>query len=274
MEIPFYQVDAFANAIFAGNPAAVMVMEHWLSERQMQAIAAEMNLSETVFVVPDASRTADFDIRWFTPTAEVELCGHATLASVHVLKQHLNDERDTITFNSRSGILSTRYREDGLIELDFPAARLEPQPITDALVRALGITPIEVLGNPTRLLVKLASAEQLANLEPDMRALEALPQYGICCTAEGSGFYDDIDFVCRFFAPAQGIPEDPVTGSAYTALVPYYAQKTGRTTFLARQISQRGGELQLALEGERVKIAGPAVTVIHGTFYLPDALSS
>jgi len=268
MSQTFYQVDAFSKQAYAGNPAAVMVLPEALSERQMQAIAAEMNLSETAFVVASTNQHADFDIRWFTPSTEIPLCGHATLASAHVLFRHEAFPRNRIRFHSSSGILLTEQREDGKLELDFPAQSPEPIDLPVGLEHALGAEAQHTLRSGRHLLAVFASSEQVAALKPEPTAICELPFNGVCCTAPGSGAYQNYDFVCRYFAPKMGIPEDPVTGSAYTVLVPYYAMMSGKTAFSAKQISARGGELDLQLRGERVKIAGDAVTVIKGEFYL------
>ncbi|WP_045855954.1 PhzF family phenazine biosynthesis protein [Teredinibacter purpureus] len=268
MELTFYQADAFTNKSFSGNPAAVMVLDEWLSDSQMLAIANEMNLSETAFLVPNSKDTFDFDIRWFTPLSEIDLCGHATVASAHVLFRHMNFSGDIIHFSSLSGHLSCALRPDKKLELDFPIRPLSDDTVSQALVDALGATPTRVQTNATRIQAVFDTSEQIAALNPDMALLKKLPQYGVCCTAIGDGEHDDVDFVCRFFAPAKGINEDPATGSAYTSLVPYFAQSHNKTAFTARQLSQRGGEISLELCGDRVKIAGDAVTVIKGQFYL------
>jgi phenazine biosynthesis protein PhzF family len=268
MDITFYTVDAFADKPFCGNPAAVMVLENGLTEVQMQAIAAEINLSETAFVVAKGSSANEYGIRWFTPTAEVDLCGHATLASAHVLFEHYGVKTQRIIFHSASGPLPTEINKQQLLELDFPANPTSVIATPAALVEALGIEPLQVrIGGP-RMLVVVASSEIVAQVTPNFAKLGDLEQRGICVTAPGTDRHSNYDFVCRYFAPAIGIPEDPVTGSAYTALVPYYAQTLNKMALSARQLSARGGDLSLSLEGNRVKIAGKAITVSKGCFYL------
>ncbi|WP_075184841.1 PhzF family phenazine biosynthesis protein [Teredinibacter haidensis] len=268
MEFTFYQIDAFTNNTFGGNPAAVFVLDSWLSENQMQAIAGEMNLSETAFVGPTDEKGANYAIRWFTPTVEIELCGHATLASAHVLFKYLGFSHKQINFHSMSGILSCEINREQQLQLDFPAQLLDPIAIDPQLEKALGSLPAKAMANDKRLQLVYESSAQILELQPDSSLLKKFPQFGICCTAPGTGDHKDVDFVCRFFAPAAGIDEDPVTGSAYTSLVPYYADTLNKQTFNARQLSSRGGELKLTRVNDRIKIAGEAVTVIKGTFYL------
>lgn len=265
MEFTFFHIDTFTKQPFTGNPAAVVIRDEWLDETLMQQIATELNLSETAFVVP-VDKANHYAIRWFTPTREIELCGHATLASAHVLVHHLGVGHGPLVFDSASGPLITRLRDDGQLELDFPA---QPHVLIETptdLVTALGVRPQHVLAIEKRLLAIFPQAADIIALTPDMQALLKIPQYGICCAAPGNGDYSAFDFVCRFFAPKVGVSEDPVTGSAYTGLVPYFAENMGKTVFSARQVSQRGGNLEAALRGDRVTIAGDAVTVIEGVF--------
>jgi len=267
MELSLYQVDAFTNKAFSGNPAAVYLLEQPLAPTLMQNIALEMNLSETVFLVPNG---AGFDIRWFTPQLEIDLCGHATLASAHVLFNHYKFKGDCIRFNSKSGPLMASRNGD-LITLDFPARPLMPVALHSSVTAAMGVTPQSAYGaeGSNKLLLVFASAGELKSLNPDMNALKKLPYQGFNCTALGGGEAGaNVDFVCRYFAPAAGIDEDPVTGSAYTSLAPYWANELGKNQFKARQLSSRGGELQIELGGNRVFISGQSVTTLAGTLML------
>lgn len=264
----YFLVDAFARQPFSGNQAAVMLLEKPLDETTMQAIAAELNIAETAFVSEVDKATGQYAIRWFAPNREVELCGHATLASAHVLFEHMGSPQQTLVFDSVSGPLSTSRNSTGQIELDFPANRLAPVTATAQLEDALAAKPQQVFASDTRMLAVFACASEVAALDPDMNKLLQIPQYGICCAAVGDGEYTAYDYICRFFAPAAGIPEDPVTGSAQTTLAPYFADVLGKTVFSARQISKRGGNLHVTLKQNRVAIAGNAVTVAEGDFYI------
>jgi PhzF family phenazine biosynthesis protein len=259
MQLPIYQLDAFSNKIFGGNPAAVVPLTAWLSDETMQAIAAENNLAETAFYVPTG---AGFHIRWFTPAVEVDLCGHATLATAHVLFFIENYPHDQISFDSRSGELKVRKDGDWLV-LDFPTDHLHKQLVSPpALLEALGdITPLEILRGKSDFMAVLESEEQVRNLQPDVIVLSTLPVRGVIVTAKG----DSVDFVSRFFAPQSGIAEDPVTGSAHTTLTPYWAEKLGKTELSALQVSQRGGILKTQLLGDRVEIAGQVKLYLTGT---------
>jgi len=259
MKLRIYQVDAFARRPFEGNPAAVCPLDEWLDGDVMQAIAAENNLSETAFFVREGS---NFGIRWFTPWTEVDLCGHATLASAYVLFHCLSYDGDEIRFSSRSGPLGVA-REDERLVLDFPLQRPSPCDTPAAIVAAFSLTPRECLA-ASDLIVVVDNADQVRDANPDMARLLELDYRGVIITAAG----DDCDFVARFFGPAVGIPEDPVTGSAYTQLVPYWASVQGKTSFHARQLSARGGELFCELRGDRVTIAGTAVKFLEGTIEL------
>jgi PhzF family phenazine biosynthesis protein len=251
------QVDAFTNHAFAGNPAAVCVLPEPREEAWMRHVAAEMNLSETAFLYPQNS---GFNLRWFTPAIEVALCGHATLASAHVLWQdgHL-PQGQMARFHTKSGLL-TAVQKDGRIEMDFPATRTEPAEAPPGLAEALGTKPVYLGKNKFDYLVEVDSETTLRALNPDHTALRKLPVRGIIVTARGS----DYDFVSRFFAPGSGIDEDPVTGSAHCALGPYWAAKLGKTSFRAFQASPRGGEVGVRLEGDRAFLSGQAVTVMYG----------
>jgi PhzF family phenazine biosynthesis protein len=260
MAIRIVQVDAFTNRPFGGNPAAVCVLPQAPSDQWMRDIAREMNLSETAFLVP---RGDEFDLRWFTPAVEVDLCGHATVASAHVLWQddHLPADRQA-RFHTRSGLLTADQRGEW-IELDFPAKLAEPAETPDCLLSALGVDHANYVGkNAFDYLVEIESEDVLRKLDPDHSRLRKLPVRGIIVTARGAG--SGYDFVSRFFAPGSGIDEDPVTGSAHTALGPYWAPLLGKTEFLAFQASARGGVVKVRLEGDRVKLSGQAVTVMTG----------
>ncbi|RWU22420.1 isomerase [Pseudomonas alkylphenolica] len=259
MHLEFHQVDAFSERPFAGNPAMVYRLQEWLSDGLMQQIAAEHNLAETAFVVQDRSQ---WQIRWFTPTTEVPLCGHATLASAHVLLEVYNVPSERLEFHSQSGPLSVT-REQGRLLLDFP--RIDPQPLQQRLpvAEALGCPVVEVL-QTKELLVVLESEQAVRDCVPDMAAIAQLPGLGVIVTARG----DAHDFVSRYFAPGIGIPEDPVTGSTHCCLIPYWAQQLGKTELRAFQRSSRGGELYCRLEGDRVKIGGYARRVASGTLML------
>lgn len=256
---PFTQVDAFADRPFAGNPAAVCVLPGARDERWMQLVAREMNLAETAFLAP---RPDGYDLRWFTPTCEVDLCGHATLASAHVLwdEGHLASDA-TARFHTRSGVLSAS-RRDGFIWLDFPATPAVAASPPSELLRAIG-APIRFVGRtPFDYLVELDSEDAVRRLEPDLGVLAQLPVRGVIVTAVSTT--GDQDFVSRFFAPAAGVPEDPVTGSAHCALAPFWGERLGRTELSGYQASARGGLVRLRLAGERVQLGGLAVTMLRG----------
>jgi predicted PhzF superfamily epimerase YddE/YHI9 len=255
MKIPIYQVDAFSSAVFGGNPAAVCPLERWLPEATMQAIAAENNLSETAFTVP---RGTDFDIRWFTPVTEVDLCGHATLASGHVHLRERGGGRDAVTFHSRSGALAVR-RSGTKLAMDFPARPPQRCVAPPGLCEALGRTPEEVW-RARDLMAVFGSEEEIRSLAPDLASILGLGVHAVIVTAPGR----EVDFVSRFFAPAVGVAEDPVTGSAHCTLVPWWAARLGKERLLARQVSRRGGELACELAGDRVVMAGDAVTFLEG----------
>lgn len=259
MKIPLYQVDAFTNTLFRGNPAAVCPLEEWLEDQQMQAIAAENNLAETAFLV---SRDDHYDLRWFTPVTEVDLCGHATLASAYMVFQSLNTSLTRVEFSTKSGMLTVE-REGSLLSMNFPSRPASSCDISDDLVQALGAQPAEVLLSQNYLVV-YESEEVIRSLRPDMSRLLTIDCFGFIVTARGN----DVDFVSRFFAPKAGIPEDPVTGSAHCTLVPYWAEKLSKTKLHALQLSQREGELFCENLGDRVKISGHAVIYSEGFIYL------
>lgn len=257
-KFPLYQVDAFTSKVFSGNPAAVCLLDHWLDDSILQAIAAENNLSETAFLIRNAE---GFDLRWFTPLTEVTLCGHATLASAFVLFNHHKWPEETIRFQTRkSGELTVTQRED-LLEMNFPARPTHAQSPLPGLEEALGVTPREVLGSTEDLLVVLESEKTVKRVQPDFEALNVISERGIIVTAKG----DHSDFVSRFFAPRVGIAEDPVTGSAHCVLAPYWAHVLGKKELHAFQVSKRGGELFCRYTGERVKISGKAVLYMEGS---------
>jgi predicted PhzF superfamily epimerase YddE/YHI9 len=257
MRLPIYQVDAFTDSMFGGNPAAICPLDKWLPDATMQAIAAENNLSETAFFVRDGG---DYALRWFTPTVEVDLCGHATLASGYVVMRLIEPHRESVSFRTtKAGTLAVTRRADMLV-MDFPARPASPAEAPPGLLAALGGTPCEVLRARDHLIV-YGSVAEVAALKPDLAALAKVECWAVIVTAPGES---DIDFVSRFFAPAQGVPEDPVTGSSHCTLTPYWAKRLGKTEFEARQLSRRGGALRCALNGDRVSIAGRAVLYLEG----------
>ena len=259
MPILFFQVDAFTAKPFTGNPAAVCLLEKEAEADWMQAVAAEMNLSETAFVAPLAN---GFGLRWFTPATEVDLCGHATLASAQVLWETGRlAEDDTVNFHTRSGVLTAKRAGDW-IELDFPATPAEPIEPPPGLSDLLGSVPRFVGRSRFDLLLELTDAEELSELDPDFVGLSSLPVRGFIVTAKSD--VPEYDFLSRFFAPATGVREDPVTGSAHCALAPYWAKKLGKPEMTAFQASKRGGVVKVKLAGERVLLRGQAVTVLRG----------
>jgi PhzF family phenazine biosynthesis protein len=277
-DLPLFQVDAFSSTPFGGNPAAVVLLESaptdpggagWPAAQWMQAVAAENNLAETAFLPAGADEQGVRGLRWFTPAAEVDLCGHATVAATHVLAETGQLGGDgRARFLSRSGPLGATIGTDGWIELDFPALELEPTEPPAGLLEALGVRPdaVRTVGRSRfDLLVELPDAAAVAAVQPDVAALRAVPTRGVIVTAGGGPDGAGVDFVSRFFAPAVGVDEDPVTGSAHCVLGPYWAAARGRTELRARQISARGGELRIRVgPGGRVGIAGQAVTVLRG----------
>jgi PhzF family phenazine biosynthesis protein len=262
MRLPLYQIDAFASEVFRGNPAAVCPLERWLPEATMQSIAAENNLAETAFFVPRPTREArggDYDLRWFTPVAEIDLCGHATLASAFVVFTALDGQRQEVVFHTRSGPLTVR-RDGERLAMDFPSRPPIPCDPPAGLVEALGASPREV-GKARDLMAVFDSEEEVRSLAPSFDRILALGAHGVIVTAAGR----EVDFVSRFFAPLMGVPEDPVTGSSHCTLVPYWAKRLGKSRLRARQVSVRGGELLCEDLGERVSIAGRAVKYLEGT---------
>ncbi len=256
MKLDFYWIDAFTDRPFAGNPAGVVPLDSWLPDESMQRIAAENGLSETAFLVPTGP--GRYHLRWFTPTAEVDLCGHGTLASAFVLRQFLGARHDELRFDTLSGPLLVRPRGE-LLELDLPSRPPQACLPEAGLAAALGATPLET-GAARDLLCLFESEAAVRALQPDFQALADLEWMGVIATAPGG----DCDFVSRFFAPQVGVPEDPVTGSAHCTLVPFWAARLGRSDLFARQVSQRGGELWCQQRGERVGVAGAAVAYLQG----------
>ncbi|MDG1829759.1 MAG: PhzF family phenazine biosynthesis protein [Luminiphilus sp.] len=257
MSLPLYIVNAFTSTTFGGNPAAVMPLEHWFSDETLLAIAAQHNLSETAFFVHTSA--GHYELRWFTPGAEVQLCGHATLASAHVLKAHLGFQGDEVIFSTRfSGKLCARYIGEG-IELDFPSLRPQPHSPEPALLAALKIPVIAAAIpeiHPWKALYEVESETALREIVPDFPAIAAAVDHAVIVTARGERH----DFVSRFFAPNLRVNEDPVTGSAHCVLTPYWAEKLGSDSLSAAQVSERGGELSCVLAGDRVKLTGQSVT--------------
>ena len=257
MELDIYQIDAFTNKLFKGNPAAVCVLDEWLEEETMQNIASENNLAETAFVIPQGD---NFAIRWFTPTIEVELCGHATLASAHVLFKYYHYEGDTISFETNVRGTLKVSRKDDMLTLDFPVDIIQKgDGLTDA-EEALGIKPVEVYYGKTDLMAVYESESDIRQMNPDFILVEKIPVRGIIATAPG----DEVDFVSRFFAPQAGVVEDAVTGSAHTTLTPFWSERLGKKTLTARQLSRREGDLICTLDGKRVLISGYARSYLKG----------
>ncbi|WP_374383841.1 PhzF family phenazine biosynthesis protein [Dongia sp.] len=263
MKHPIYQVDAFTDRAFAGNPAGVMPLNVWLPDQTLQAIAAEMNLAETAFFVPTGA--GQYHLRWFTPTVEVKLCGHATLASAFVLTRFIDKSLTEMRFDSLSGQLFVRVDGDRL-ELDFPLLSFEANSdatLPGRIAAAIGQQPVDVVASPVydAYLARLSDGAAVRAAVPNFPAIEALG-CDLIITADGAG--EGVDFVSRFFAPLHGIPEDPVTGSSHCVLAPYWQQQSGRAQFHARQVSKRGGDLWLTMKGDRLRIAGHAVCVLQG----------
>jgi PhzF family phenazine biosynthesis protein len=257
-----YQIDAFAEALFTGNPAAVCILETWLEEDVMQKIAMENNLAETAFAVKEGDY---YHIRWFTPELEVDLCGHATLATAFVLFHYYQHPSEKIQFHSgRSGALSVSQNKEGELTLDFPADPLEEVVPMEEIIAALGLTPSAAYKGKTDYLLVYENEAEIKGMQPNFYLLDKVEARGVIVTAPGN----TSDFVSRFFAPRCGIPEDPVTGSAHTTLTPYWAKRLGKSTLLARQLSTRGGSLRCQMKGDRVLISGKAVPYLIGEILL------
>jgi PhzF family phenazine biosynthesis protein len=257
MRAPLFQLDAFSSQRFAGNPAAVLLLQAFLPDAVLQAIAAENNLAETAFLVRSGD---DYNLRWFTPLLEVPLCGHATLASAAVVMERLEPSRQRVIFQTASGPLTVKRTATGYV-MDFPARNCEAVAEPPGLSHALGARAIEVVANKFSYLVLLENASAVRQLAPDLAAIARLDRSGVIVTATGDGPYD---FVSRYFAPAKGIPEDPVTGAAHCALAPYWAKRLHRNAFRAYQASQRGGEILCRVRQERVELEGPCVFYLEG----------
>lgn len=255
MKLPVYQVDAFADNIFEGNPAAICPLEKWIPDEVMQSIAMENNLSETAFFMAGED---SFRLRWFTPTNEVDLCGHATLATAHVLFEHLGYEESVIRFHTNSGELKVQKQNERLV-MDFPVSELNESSPPQFLETAIGV-PAKELYRHTDYLYVVDTPEQVRDLKPNIRDLEKADVRGIIVTASGS----NVDFVSRFFAPAVGVDEDPVTGSAHTMLTPYWSRKLGKKELIGRQISSRGGTVYCKNKNDRVELGGTACTFLQG----------
>ncbi|MFN1834719.1 PhzF family phenazine biosynthesis protein [Balneola sp. MJW-20] len=257
MKLPIYQVDAFTDHRFGGNPAAVCPLEKWPSDKEMQNIAAENNLSETAFF----KQTGDsFHLRWFTPSTEVELCGHATLATAHVLFNEMGYSKEEIAFDTLSGRLTVKRSGYGLT-MNFPVSVVEKVHAPAILFEALGLPPMEEnVYKSDDYLIELGSEQEVVDLNPDFRLLKEVDARGVIVTAPG----DEVDFVSRFFAPQSGVDEDPVTGSAHTKSAPYWAKKLDKNELKARQVSHRAGELHCVVKGDRVEISGKVITFMRG----------
>ena len=261
MKQTIYQVDAFASKLFGGNPAAVCILENWLPDNLMQQIAMENNLSETAFLVP---KGGGYEIRWFTPGVEVDLCGHATLASAFVLFSELEAGTSKIDFHSpRSGPLSVRQESDGQLTLNFPADTMSAIDPIPELNEAMGKTAQNTYKGKTDIMLIYEQQQDVEALNPNFFLLKNLDVRGVIATAPGN----EVDFVSRFFAPQSGVDEDPVTGSAHTSLTPYWAETLGKKRLTARQLSQRGGALSCELEGDRVLITGRGILYMKGEIY-------
>ncbi|GAB3513847.1 PhzF family phenazine biosynthesis protein [Emticicia fontis] len=258
MQLSIYQVDAFTNKLFGGNPAAIVPLKDWLPDSLMQQIALENNLSETAFFVPTDN---GFHIRWFTPTIEVALCGHATLATAYVIFDTMKYTADTIIFDSQSGILKVK-KYGRLLELDFPVQNVFPIESPEGLIEGIGKKPEEIYQAGEDYLLVYNSQSDIENIFPDFGVLKNVRTRGIIVTSKADS--KKLDFVCRFFAPAAGIDEDPVTGSAFTKLIPFWADKLGKTEFEAEQISARKGSVHCKLAGDRVLIAGQGKLYLKG----------
>ncbi len=257
MSTPIFQVDTFTTRRFSGNPAAVMLMEAFPTDPVLRAIAAENNLAETAFLVPDGR---DYRVRWFTPTVEVPLCGHATLASAAVVMERLEPGRTNVIFSSASGPLPVRRTAAGYC-LNFPARPSGRVALPAGLAEALGVVPVEVFGNQFNYMAVVESPEIVRGVAPDMPGIARIGRSGVIVTAPGE---DGYDFVSRYFAPAKGVPEDPVTGAAHCMLAPYWAARLGKTTLRAFQLSARGGEIVCRLAGDRVELEGGCVFYLEG----------
>ncbi|MBM3540732.1 MAG: PhzF family phenazine biosynthesis protein [Alphaproteobacteria bacterium] len=260
MDLPLFQIDAFTGRVFGGNPAAVCPLERWLPDATLQAIASENNLSETAFFVPEG---ADYRLRWFTPATEVDLCGHATLATAALILDRLEPGRAAVRFHTRSGVLEVA-RAGEMLAMDFPSLPAAPVALDPQVSQALGAAPVELLRAERDYLAVFETEAQVKALAPDLAALRTLARPVMIATAPGT----DVDFVSRSFAPALGVPEDPATGSTHCTLTPYWAARLGKTALRARQVSQRGGELECVLSGARVTIKGRTAFYLEGRIHV------
>ncbi len=262
MKQKIYQIDAFASRPFKGNPAAVCVLDSWLPDEIMQSIAQENNLAETAFTVFE---NGTYTLRWFTPETEVDLCGHATLATAYVIFNYYKYKDDTIRFNSqKSGELIVTHEGDGLISLNFPTDNVEKVPAESTINKAIGQIPKETYKGKTDYMLVYESQKEIENLNPNFFLLDKVDCRGVIATAPGN----EVDFVSRFFAPKCGIPEDPVTGSAHTTLTPYWSKELNKTNLTAKQLSKRSGDVLCEDLGERVKISGRAIPYLVGEIEL------
>jgi len=261
MKLSMYQVDAFANQLFAGNPAAIVPLDNWISDDKMQALAAENNLAETAFFVKEGE---EYYIRWFTPVDEVPLCGHATLASAHVIFNELGYEGDIIKFNCKSGELTVSQKE-GWITLNFPAMLTTEIAVKDNAILAFGTKPVAAyISEKYYLMFEFDSEETIQNMNPNFNELLNWDERAIIVTAKSEKY----DFVSRMFAPKIGVNEDPVTGSAHTRLIPFWSNKLGKSEMLAKQLSKRGGELKCKFLGDRVEMSGQSVLYLKGEIFI------
>jgi PhzF family phenazine biosynthesis protein len=265
MKLDIYQIDAFTSEVFAGNPAAVVPLEAWLPDKTMLAIAAENNLAETAFFIRSEK---GYDLRWFTPTVEMDLCGHATLATAYLIFEVLGTDQTVLRFHTRSGELTVE-KIDGRYVLDFPSRPGVPAEAPAGLIEAIGAQPKEILKSRDYMLVYESETEVL-RIQPSFNSLAKIGTHAVIVTAKG----DSSDFVSRFFAPEVGVNEDPVTGSAHCTLIPYWAEKLGKNELFAKQVSFRGGELFCELVGDRVKIGGDAVLYMKGEIYVTSGKSA
>lgn len=263
MKLRMYQVDAFTSQVFGGNPAAVLVLEHWLSDSQLLAIADENNLSETAFLVASTTGDSDYELRWFTPAAEVDLCGHATLAAAHVLFEHVGVTKPAVRFATRSGVLVVSRGESRQLIMDFPAAAPQEIAMPASVLRGIGSTPMEIYKAYDYIAVLPCEADVRA-VKPDFAALRELDGRGVLITAQG----DHSDFVSRCFFPKLRVDEDPVTGSAHCELAPLWAHKLGKNELLGVQLSTRQGQINCVVNGDRVELRGEAVTYLSGEIYI------
>ncbi|MGX5915557.1 PhzF family phenazine biosynthesis protein [Aliidiomarina sp. Khilg15.8] len=263
MKLTMYQVDAFTTRVFGGNPAAVLVLDDWLSDAELLAIADENNLSETAFLVASDEADSDYQLRWFTPAAEVDLCGHATLAAAHVLFAHVGVTQESLRFSTRSGILVVRRGDDNLITMDFPAASLQEVSMPASILRGIGVTPLQVYKAYDYIAV-LPTEADVRGLKPDFAALRELDGRGVVVTAKG----EQCDFVSRCFFPKLRVDEDPVTGSAHCELAPLWAEKLAKKELTGIQLSSREGQINCIVDGSRVQLSGNAVTYLSGEIFI------